>query len=135
MIGKYDFLDTHWYWTSYAYADEATAEKAWENLARVAGRHRGAHRIGFYRHGSSQSGMVIVTALGLEKTGVSYADRALGAQAFHGFEDEPPEDVLQALIARRVRVVHEMSKEGLAPGSYMLRRPEGQHINPDGTFE
>jgi hypothetical protein len=135
MVGEYEFLDTRWYWTSYAYRDEAVAELAWLQLAKVAKRHRGGLEVGSYRHGSSQSGMIIVTALGLAKNGVLMADRTLAAQAFSGFEDEPNEATLEALIARRVRAVAAMNERGFEKGSYETRRAKGATLKPDGTFE
>jgi hypothetical protein len=134
MLHERVFLDTRWYWTSYAYRDEETAELAWLQLAKVGKRHRGGLEVGFYRHGSSMSGMILVTTLGLKRHGVQMADKVLGAQAYSGFEDEPNEATIEALIARRVRAVHHMSKNDFAQGSYELRREKGETILPDGTF-
>lgn len=135
MTGVYSFLDVDWYWTSWAYRDEAVAEQAWLQLAKVGKRHRGGLDVGFYRHGSPQSGMIIVTAVGRKKEGVLMADKVLAAQAFSGFEDEPDERSLEALIARRIRVVAEMDDRGFEKGSYLQRFTHGQKINRDGTME
>lgn len=134
MIHAYDFLDTTWYWTSYAYADEDTAELAFKQLTKLATRNRQSQELGYYRHGSDASGMIIVTALGLKKSGVELADKALGAQAFNGFDDLPDERVLEALIARRVRVVHRLLEEHAPDGRY-IRTGDALHLRPDGTVE
>ena len=135
MTHEHEYLNTTWHWTSWAYADEATAERAWLQLAKVGKRHRGGLEIGFYRHGSSQSGMILVTAVSLKKHGVALADKVLGAQAYSGFEDEPDERSLEALIARRVRAVHEMHEQGLEDGSYESRYASGRKIHRDGTYD
>jgi hypothetical protein len=135
VIGEHEFLAMRWYWTSFAYRNEAVAEQAYLQLAKVGKRHRGMLDLGFYRHGSPQSGMIVVTALGLKKHGVVTADKVLATQIFAGFEDEPYERTLEALIARRVRVVAEMDKQNYETGSYEYRREHGKTLKPDGTFE
>lgn len=135
MINEHEYLTATWYWTSYAYADEEMAELAWLQLAKVAKRHRGGTEMGTYRHGSPVSGMVLVTALGLKKAGIVMADKVLGAQAYSGFENEPDEVTLEALIARRVRRVAEMDRQGFERGSYELRRERGANLYRDGTMD
>jgi hypothetical protein len=133
MVGVYEFLGIDWYWTSYAYRDEAVAEQAWTQFAKVAKRHRGGLEVGFYRHGTEVSGIILVTAISLKKHGVSFADKTLSAPVFDGFENEPDEHTLQAFIARRVRVVHDMHEDGAESGSYELRRTKGVKLGTDGV--
>lgn len=134
MIHEYHFHDTHWFWASWAYRDEQTAEQAWERLRDVGARQAGKLELGFYRHGSEVSGMIVVTALGMRKHGVNVAEKILGAQAYDGFENSLPWQTLDALIARRVRVIDDLHKQSASKGSYELRRDRGVTMNPDGTM-
>jgi hypothetical protein len=100
-------------------------------LERVGKRAKGKLELGVYRHGSSVSGMVLVSALGLRRKSVETAEQILSQG---GFENELEDSALQALIARRVRVVAELERRHAPAGSYELRRPAGVNMNPDGTM-
>jgi hypothetical protein len=87
VIHEYSWLGATWYWTSYAYADERSAELAWLRLERVSKKMATQLGLGFYRHGSPISGMVLVTAVGRKLSGIATADKVLQP----GLENEPPE--------------------------------------------
>jgi hypothetical protein len=132
VINTYSWLGATWYWTSYAYADEADAERAWLRLERVSKKLATQLGLGFYRHGTQESGMVFVTAVGLKRSGVEVADKTLQP----GLAGEPQRRTLEALIARRVRVVADLYATAAPEGFYEQRLPKGGGVtlNPDGTM-
>lgn len=130
------FFDTPWYWFSRRFPNAKLGWQAWEQIEdRLAGKRLD---LGIYRHGPSSAPGTMVTVVSLHPQGVLQARRILrglgGVDVLlgHGLR----EDELQALVARRIRAVAQLTaenpgKSGDAVSHYM---GHGKAIHPDGTY-
>jgi hypothetical protein len=130
VIHKHDYLGMPWYWLSRVYLNERVSKVMFEKQMRYARRRKGALDAGVYRHGKSDGPMVYITAVSHKTEGLAeLAPLLLG------------EDVLQdranieALIARRVRVLEDLIVEGAKGGSYRIHHGAAQHLSRSGEME
>jgi hypothetical protein len=135
-VEPYHFLDTPWYWTSRRYRSAKLGWEAWSKLEeKLAGKNLD---LGIYRHGPSASPGTMVTCVSLHSQGVLQARRILRDE---GGADVPlgagiNELELEALIARRIRAVAQLTAEnpGESGSAIYHHLGRGRAIDPDGSY-
>jgi hypothetical protein len=135
-VRSFSFLEHTWYVLTCEYAHEHAAKQAWNQMNSVDMRGRGELELGVYRHAVGHGGRAaFVSVVSHKPGGMEVAERVLVSDR-RGKPVELGRDLEEAMIARRVRVMAELSEQGAVPGGYTVRRPDsrGGVLQPDGTM-
>jgi hypothetical protein len=121
--------DHTWYWTSARFATAYMAKQAWERVERKLPRGS----LGIYRHGPAREPEVgvLVSAVSLDADQVQKVAGLLTV----GTHEPLPDQIVDALIARRADVVMSAAAAGKDSGRFKWRRPgTGARLTPDGQM-
>jgi len=132
MIREHDWHGMPWYVLSVSYHTERGALSAFNALEAVGKRERGKLDLGIYRHGYVDDTTArSITVVSHRREGMAVAERVLA----RGSDLELHPANLDALIARRARVIAEALDAKARPGSYVIRRGRPAKVNADGSFD
>lgn len=120
--------DARWYIVSAVYPDARLARWAWDEIDRRS-RNWSERNAGIYRHGSAQTQGRVVTAVSMNRRSIVRIAGMLRA----GEDHELDERDIDALVARRARVVLEHAGQG--DGRMVVRRPENRGAQMTDTGE
>jgi hypothetical protein len=123
-----------WFVVAREYESAHDARRAWERLDRRGRAVHGALELGVYRHGpelpDGRADARFVTAVGHVREGAEEADRLLGGEPYLA-----PDAMVEAMIARRIRVMAELEAGKAESGSYVKHHERGARLRPGGIME
>lgn len=117
-----------WYIVSAIYATPQLARFAWDEVERRT-RNWSDRDSGIYRHGSSQTQGRVVSAVSMNHRSIV----RLAGLLRHGADNVMDDGDIDALIARRARVVLEHAGQG--SGRMIVRRPDNRGAQMTDTGE
>jgi hypothetical protein len=118
-----------WYVVSVRFASAYLAKETWETVERKSkGR---SQDVGLYRHGPSTDPGRYLTAVTTEEADARWINNLLRGCLPH----REPDEVIEAMIMRRLDVIAGARLAGRTEGRIAIRRPEaGAKLDPDGTM-
>jgi hypothetical protein len=117
----------NWTVVTVRYATAKMASDAYQRLLRKTPRGE----LGIYRHGPPEDGGTQISIVSLNRQEVERAARHLV-----GAEDvRLPDELVDAMVVRRARVVVEAAQSGASAGRIKIRHAgAGARLEPDGTM-
>lgn len=126
MVRKHEINGVTWYWLCRRFKDADTAKRQFDFLNTEAKKHEGKLGLGCYRHGPSNEQKRYVTCVSHDEEGMTIADMILG-----GTNYTLADDVVEALIMRRARIVVDLVEQGAASGVHEFHH-EGMQLTRGG---
>jgi hypothetical protein len=130
MIHEHEFLGMTWHWLSRVYLNQRLADLMFRRGTDAARRNKGKWDAGVYRHGRVGGPMIYITAVSHKREGLEALSKVL-----LGDDVEQPLEHVEALIARRVRVLDDLAKQQAPAGSTRIIHERPVHISPGGLME
>lgn len=134
MIGERSLGGVLYYHLARSYPDGATAKRVFDRLQQIGAKKKGKLDLGVYRivpHGQGEP--TVLALVSLHRKGIEYAENVIGGEE----TDEISPANFDALMARRVRVVAPILRDGPTEGGQVVirRGTRGAKLGWDGTMD